>query len=318
MTKAMPIAASKSSPEPKGKSSGTIALAVLSIVGGLLLVRSCLLNDDRGNNDPAPRASRVSSPTNEQRAPTAPVEDLSQYEEVVRSSPDSCRYFLVQSTPIGNTMRVVSAQDCPTWGITFTEREYDCEKHRTRYLGDHGSSPETIQAISPPDSWARLLPGSSAADTAALVCGRLATNGSPGTGLRVSRKDIQARLDQLELGLTYEETEPLMDGRERMFAELDDPMVLVEMIGSPDNLESVTVATFPSDDPDSNTLSGIIIAVVLAEVTSEAGTEALLDWYTEAVRSEADTQSRVYGGMRFTVTKYLETLGNISLYIEPA
>ena len=167
---------------------------------------------------------------------TVGIADLNRYEEIPRSSSDPCRYFLVESRATGNSMRVIVAQDCPTWGTTFTEREYDCENLRTRYLGDNGSSPNTIQPISPPDPWARVVPGSSAADTATLVCGPSETKDPSSNGLGVSREGIRNRLGKLELGWTYEETEPLLDGRERMFASLEYPTVVLELIGDPDNL----------------------------------------------------------------------------------
>ena len=264
------------------------------------------------NEDPLSSPATQSSPS-----PSTPL-GLSQYEEIPRSSSDPCRYFLVEATPTGNSVRVIAMQDCPTWGKSFTEREYDCENRRTRYLGDNGSSPEAIQPLSSPDPWTRLITGSSAYDTAAFVCGRSETNDRSIAGLGVSRNGIQARLSTLELDWSFEETEPLLDGRARMFASSEDPMVLVELIGEPGNLESVSVITSPSDDPDRNALSGIVIASVLAELTSEAETAALLDWYTKAVSGAEDTSTRVFGGRRLTVTRHLETLGTISLSIEPA
>lgn len=264
------------------------------------------------NEEPISRAATQSSPS------PSTTSDLSQYEEIPRSSSDPCRYFLVEATPTGNSVRVIAAQDCPTWGTSFTEREYDCENRRTRYLGDNGSSPETIQLVSPPDPWTRLIPGSSAADTAALVCGRSETNDRSSAGLGVSRNGIQARLSTLDLDWSFEETEPLLDGQARMFVSSENPMILVELIGEPGNLKSVSVITSPSDDPDHNALSGIVIASVLAELTSEAETAALLDWYTKAVSGAEVTVTRVFGGRRLTVTRHLETLGTISLNIEPA
>ncbi len=282
----------------------------LILVGLIVLLR--LAQCSVQNDEPSLRVVTQPSPSE------GTTSDLSQYKEIPRSSSDPCRYFLIESTSTGNSMRVIAAQDCPTWGTSFTEREYDCENRRTRYLGDNGSSPETIQLLSPPDPWIRLIPGSSSADTAALICGRSGTNEPSSAGLGVSRNDIQYRLSKLKLGWTYEDTEPLVDGRARMFASLEDQTVLVELIGESGNLESVSVITFPSDDPDRNALSGIVIASVLAELTSESETAALLDWYTEAVSGPEDRSTRVFGTTRITVTKHLETLGNISLNMEPA
>ena len=90
---------------------------------------------------------------------------------VKRSMGDKCRYFEVSRVKNGDVVTMITHQNCPTWGDSFTKRKYHCKLRKIKFIAESSKIEKLNTYKGKPDkNWIDLVNGSSAYDTLIHAC----------------------------------------------------------------------------------------------------------------------------------------------------
>ena len=95
---------------------------------------------------------------------------MAEEKPIKRSMDDKCKYFEVSQSKDGDIVTMITRQDCPTWGNTWSLVEYDCASKEYKFIGESSKGPDQINKKNPDKKFTSLVPGSSKSDTWTVAC----------------------------------------------------------------------------------------------------------------------------------------------------
>ena len=139
-------------------------------------------------------------------------------------------------------------------------------------------------------------------------------------GLGVSRADVRGKVDTylqtaVTPAVTLEyEAGKLFSGESRLMGTSDNPSILLELIGDPSDLESVSVMFVPSAKDLTQNMASIAVVIAIMQVTFPEWADSVT-WFNNALESGSEKTQVTRNGKVVTIQNLAEVLGVITLRV---
>ena len=171
-------------------------------------------------------------------------------------------------------------------------------------MSDESEAPEQVAADPPPAAEAQPAPIPTPPDPSPPEIQQT---------LGVPRGPILLLLEEVEVSLDWEES-PLMGDEDRLMGTQDDPFVIAEFIGRPDDLRKINVSFIPYPEPLKNVTALFVVSAVMRTVFPEW--EDSVEWFGDAMASGEEERTISRRGVSVTLNNYVDVLGIMVLTIE--